>query len=77
MDHVDVVLNRNLDDLVAGQVSTNRRVLATSSNLVGLVSLLSVHAEAVLMTVDCNSVQRQLVGCAEDTDGDLSSVGNY
>jgi hypothetical protein len=35
-----------------------------------------VHTEAVLMAVDCDRVQGQLVGCAEDTDGNLSSVGD-
>jgi hypothetical protein len=77
VDHVDIVLDGNLDDLVAGQVGAHRRILAAPADLVGLVSLLPVHAEAVLMTVDCNGVQRQLVGCAEDADGDFSSVGNW
>jgi hypothetical protein len=70
------VLDCDLDDLVAGQVSTDGCVLTTSADLVGLVSLLPVHAEAVLMTVDCDCVERQLVGCSEDADGDFSSVGD-
>jgi hypothetical protein len=76
VDHVDAVLNGNLDDLVAGQVGTDRCVLAAGANLVGLVGLLPVHAEAVLMTVDCDGVQRQLVGGTEDSDGDFTSVGD-
>jgi hypothetical protein len=77
MDHVDAVLDGNFDDLVASQVGSDGRVLAAGANLVGLVGLLPVHAEAVLMTVDCDSVQRQLVGGTEDSDGDFSSVGDW
>jgi hypothetical protein len=77
MDHVDIVLDRNLDDLIAGEVSTNGCVLPTLPNLVGLIGLLPVHAEAILMTVDCNCMQRQLVGCSEDSDGDFSAVGDW
>ena len=77
VDHVDVVLDRDLDDLVAGEVSTDGGVLPALPDLVGLIGLLPVHAEAVLMTVDCDCVQRQLVGGTEDSDGDLSSVGDW
>jgi hypothetical protein len=77
MDHVHVVLDCDLDDLVASQISPNGRVLAAGADLVGLVSLLPVHAEAVLMTVDGDCVERQLVGCAEDADGNLAAVGDY
>jgi hypothetical protein len=71
------MLDRDLDDLVTGEVSTNGCVLPALPNLVGLVGLLPVHAEAVLMTVDCDCVQRQFVGGTEDSDGDLSSVGDW
>jgi hypothetical protein len=77
MDHVHIVLDCDLDDLVAGQVSTDGRVLAAGADLVGLVGLLPVHAEAVLVTVDRDCVQRQLVGCPEDADGDLAAVGDW
>ena len=70
------MLDGNLDDLVASQVGTNGRVLAALANLVGLIGLLAMHAETVLMAVDGHSVQRQLVGCAENADGDLSAVGD-
>lgn len=77
MDHVDLVLHGNLDDLVAGEVGADGCVLAALADLVGLVCLLTVHAEAVLVAVDGDRVQRQLVGCAEDADGDLASVGDH
>jgi len=76
MDHVDLVLEGNLDDLVGGEVGADGRVLAAGANLVGLVGLLAMHAEAVLMAVDGDGVQRQLVGGAEDADGDLAAVGD-
>lgn len=77
VDHVDLVLDGNLDNLIAGQVRADGRVLTALANLVGLVRLLAVHAETVLVAVDGHGVQGQLVGCPEDADGDLSSVGHW
>jgi hypothetical protein len=77
MDHVDLVLEGDLDNLVAGEVSSHGGELAAGANLVGLVGLLPVHAEAILMAVDCDRVQGQLVGRTEDADGDLSSIGDW
>jgi hypothetical protein len=77
VNHVHIVLDRDLDDLVAGQVGADGCVLAAGANLVGLVGFLPVHAEAVLMTVDGDCVERQLVSCSENADGDFSSVGDY
>ena len=51
------MLFSNLNDLVSSQVGTNWRVLATLANDIGLVSLLSVHTHAILMTVDGDGVQ--------------------
>jgi hypothetical protein len=68
MDHVDAVLNGNLDDFVNRKVGLDGRVLATLSDHVSLVSLLTVHAETILMTVDGHSLQRQLVRSSENTD---------
>jgi hypothetical protein len=39
VDHVDAVLDSNLDDLIDSEVSLNRRVLSPLSNHVGLVRL--------------------------------------
>jgi hypothetical protein len=57
MDHVDLVREGNLDDLIAREVCAHGCVLAPVSDLVGLVGLLPVHAEAVLMRVDRHGVQ--------------------
>jgi hypothetical protein len=39
MDHLSAMLNGNLDDLVASEISTNRGVLPALANDVGLVGL--------------------------------------
>ena len=39
VDHLGSVLNGNLDDLVAGEISTNGGVLASLANDVGFVGL--------------------------------------
>lgn len=77
MDHVDIVLQRNFDDLVAGQIGGHGRVLPALADDVGLVGLLPVHAEAILVTVDGDRVQRQLVCGTEDANGYLSSVCDW
>jgi hypothetical protein len=37
MDHVDIVLQCDLDDFVSGQVGSDRSVLAALSNDIGLI----------------------------------------
>ena len=66
----------DLDDLVTSKVSSNRSVLATLANHISLIGLLPVHAHAVLVREDSNSLEGQLVGGTEDTDGDLAAVGD-
>jgi hypothetical protein len=68
MDHVDIVLEGNFDDLVTGQVSSNGRVLSTLANDIGFVGLLPVHAESVFITEYGDGVQGKLVGSTEDSD---------
>jgi hypothetical protein len=65
----------DLDNLVTSKVRSNRSVLATLANNISLVGLLSVHAHAVLVREDGNSLERQLVGGTEDADGDFAAVG--
>lgn len=77
MDHVDLVVDGDLDNLVTGEVRADGRVLTPLADLVGFIGLLAMHAEPVLMTVDGHGVQRQLVGCSEDTDGNLSTVRDW
>jgi hypothetical protein len=76
MDHVDVVLESNVDDLVASQVGPDGGVLAPLANDIGLVGLLPVHAETVLIAVDGDGVQGEFVGGTEDADWDFTTVGD-
>ena len=76
MDEVHVVGQCNLDDLVAGQVGSDRSVLSAFTDDIGLVGLLSVHGEAVLVAEDCHGLEGELVSGTEDSDGDLSTVCN-
>ena len=66
----------DLDDLITSKVSSNRSVLATLANDIGLIGLLPVHSHAVLVREDRDSLERQLVGGTEDTDGNFTTVGD-
>lgn len=74
MNEVDIVLEGDLDDLVTGQVRTDGSVLPSLSDNVGFIGLLAMHAEAILVAVDGDSLEGQLVGSPEDTDRDLTAV---
>ena len=76
VDHVSLMLKRNFDDFIAGQVCSDGSVLASVSNLVGLVGLLPMHAEAVLMAVDSDCMEGQLMGSTENTYRNFSTIGN-
>lgn len=76
VDEVDIVSQCNLDDLVAGQICTNGSVLSPLSDDIGFVGLLPVHRQTVLITKHCHSLERELVGSTEDSNGDLSTVGD-
>jgi hypothetical protein len=49
MDHLSAMLNGNLDDLVASEISTNRGVLPALANDVGLVGLCGPSSADVLI----------------------------
>lgn len=76
VDEVDVVCLCDLDDLVASQVGSDRRVLSTLSNDIGFVGLLPVHGQTVLVTEDCHGLEGELVGGTEDSNGNFSAVCN-
>lgn len=67
MDHVDIVLDSDFDNLVASKVCSNWGVLSSLSNDVCLVGLLSVHAESVFITENSYGVEGKLVGGSEDS----------
>jgi hypothetical protein len=71
MDHVNVVLEGDLDDLVTGEIGTDWSVLSALANDIGLIGLLPVHAESVFIAVYSDGMERKLVG---GTDYDTLAV---
>jgi hypothetical protein len=61
MNHVDIVLESDFDNLVASKIGTDRCVLSTFANDIGFVGLLPVHAESVFITVYGDGVEREFV----------------
>ena len=75
VDRVDLLLLRQLDDRLDVQVAADR--LAGLAHLVGLVGLEPVQGEPVLVGIDGHGADAQLVGRAEDPDGDLAPIGDH
>jgi hypothetical protein len=76
MNHVHIVSLGDPDNLVTSKISSNRCELAMFANDVCFVSFLSVHTKTVFPAVHSNSVQRKLVGRAENADGDFTTIGD-
>lgn len=76
VNEVNIVFLCDLDDLVTGKVGSDGCVFSSLANDIGLVGLLSVHRQAVLMTVDGYCLERKLVCGTENTDGDFTTVGD-
>ena len=74
MDGVDLVLPGQGDD--AGDVEIGADRLAGLADAVGLVGLEAVQGEAVFVRIDGDRADAQLVGGAEDANGDLAAVGD-
>jgi len=51
------MINSDLNDLVLSKVSLNRPKLSSLANDISLIGLLPVHTQAILVTVDGNSVK--------------------
>ena len=75
MNSVNVVLLGQGNDVVDVEVGPQR--LAGVADLVGFVGLEAVQGEAVLVRVNRDGADAQLVGRAEDADGDLAAVGGH
>jgi hypothetical protein len=76
MEELLTMLNSDSHDLILRKIRLYRPELASLANDISLISLLPVHAQAILMTVNSDSVQGQLVSSTEDSDGDLATIGN-
>ena len=65
----------NLNNLVASQIRSHRRELASLANNIRFISLLPVHGQAILIAVHRDSLQGQLVRRTENADGNFASIG--
>ena len=74
MDRVDADCLREPHD--AGDVEVRADRLARLADVVRLVGLEAVQGEAVFVRVDRDGADAELVGRAEDADGDLAAVGD-
>ena len=76
VDGVDLA-SRCASATIAGDVEVAADRLAGLADAVGLVGLEPVQGEAVLVRIDGDGADAQLVGRAEDPDGDLAAVGDH
>ncbi len=79
MDGVGAGLLRHPDDLGDRQIGGDRPqhlAVGQPTDLVGLVRLEPVEGELVLLGEDRHGGAAELVGGAEDADGDLRAVGD-
>lgn len=77
MNHINVVINRDLDYLIGSQIGPDGSILAAFANDIGLIGFLSVHAQSVLITVYGDGLEGKLVSCSEDSNRDFTTVGDY
>jgi hypothetical protein len=74
VNHVDIVLEGDSNDVVLSQVGSNRtHALSNHITLVTLVSM-SIHPVFVRVNGDCR--HGQLVSGSKDSNSDFTSVGN-
>jgi hypothetical protein len=76
MNHLSAMINSNLDNFVNGEIGAHRRILSPLSNDICFVGLLTVHGQAIFVAEDGDCMQRQLVCCSEDANGDLATIGH-
>lgn len=74
MDHVDIVLQGDPDDIILSEISSYRS--HSFSNEITLVTLVSMSVHPILVRVDGNGGHGQFVGSSENSDSDFTTVGN-
>ena len=75
MNGIDLVALGHADDAFDVKVGAER--LAGRADAISLVRLEAVQREAVLVRVDRHGAQAELMGRAEDANGDLAAVGGH
>jgi hypothetical protein len=74
MDRVGAALAGDADDV--GEVEIGRDRSLARAHLIGLVGLEAVEAELVLLGENRHGALAELIGGAQDPDGDLAPVGD-
>jgi TetR/AcrR family transcriptional regulator, transcriptional repressor for nem operon len=72
MDRIHALLHRDGDDARDVEVSTERALVLVQ--LIGLISLEAMRAEAVFIRVDGNSLDAHLIRSTHHADSDLTAV---
>lgn len=67
---------RNAYDFVLSEIGLDRPILSSLPDYIGFIGFLPVHAEAIFVRVDGDSLEGELVGGAEDTDGYFATIGD-
>ena len=80
MNGVDLGRLGDPQDLVDRQIGFDRphllRQMRPLADQVGLVGLEAVQRQLVLLGIDRDGLQAELVGGAEDADGDFGAIGD-
>jgi hypothetical protein len=74
MNHIDPMFEGDPNDILLRQISPNRR--QPFPHLISLIGLLPMGSHLVLDRIDGDGLHGQFVGRSEDSDGDLSTVGD-
>jgi hypothetical protein len=69
VDHIDTVLERDANDIVLGEVGTDRR--EAFADAICLIGLLAMGRHAILVRVDRDGVHDELMGRPEHADRDF------
>jgi hypothetical protein len=77
MDHVNIMLFGNPDDLVASKVCADWGKLAMFANNICFVGLLSVHAHTVFPAEHGDCVQRKLMSRSENTNRNFTTICDW
>ena len=73
MDSVDALLFRQRDDSCNVQVGFHGAF--ARANLIGFIGLKAMQRKPVFLRIDGYGAQAELIGGAEDTDGDFAAIG--
>eukprot|EP00128_Syssomonas_multiformis_P015043 Colp12_sorted_trinity150504_noHs@14987 len=76
MDGINVAVHSDFNNSVDVEIGTDGSNTGTGY-FVGFISLVTVHTDSVLMTVNSNSTKTHFVATTENTDGDFTTVAAH